>query len=211
MQSYFGSYERFETAGKKEAAVLLGADNTIGDVDDVSIEYRDAHHEAWIVSRFDQRLGYFAPAFSRELAVRDSAGLTTVAILSLVGYTDTPDPGHYWGEAAVISYDARDEALAAFVERLAAAIAEGRRPNVDLGAAAIEAAIAADATWLPTETVPLPEREKGTVFMKKHRSFSERMIEKGRQRNIGCYIVSWAFLLALVALIVWAVVSCIRL
>ena len=208
MERFIGSYERFETANKREAAVLLGPDSTIGDMDAITFEYKDGSHEAWLISRFDQRLGFFPPGLSRQLAIHQSEGLTVIGILTLVGYTDTPDPGHYWGEAAVIAYDERIEALRKFVEHLSAQIASGLRPGIDLGAGAIDAVIAADGAFDVKERVPLPQKEKGTVFMKKHRTLSERMIEKGRQRNVGCYVVSWAFLLAVVALIVWGVVSC---
>lgn len=209
MQSLIGSYERFETPNKKEAAVLLGPDNTIGDVDTIASEYLKDHHEAWMISRFNQRLGYFEPNFSRQLAVRKSEGLTNVGILSLVAYTDNPDPGHYWGEALVVSYDPAVAAYQTFVEALADLIAEGKRPAADWGDEAINQVLESGGTWLPEGRVPLPDRQKGTVWMKKHRSLSEKMIEKGRQRSIGCYVVSWAFLLALVALVVWGVYSCV--
>ena len=32
MNQYFGTYHRFETASKKEAGRLLGADNLVGDL-----------------------------------------------------------------------------------------------------------------------------------------------------------------------------------
>lgn len=208
MKSFIGTYARFETVDKKEAAVLLSADNTIGDVDELTLTYVDGHHEAWMVSRFDQRLGYFDPKLSRELSVRASEGMKNLAILSLVCYTDNPEPGRYWGEAAVISYDPREEAFGPFIQGLSQKISEGLRPAVDVGPAAIEAIIAAKGDWLPKETAPLPEKEAGTVVMKKHRSLSERAIEQGRRGNKGCYVVSWAFLLGLVALIIFALHSC---
>ena len=53
-----------------------------------------------------------------------------------------------------------------------------------------------------------PQKAKGTAIMKSKRSLNERMIEQGRKGNIGCYIVSWAFFFALVALAVFGLKSC---
>lgn len=44
-------------------------------------------------------------------------------------------------------------------------------------------------------------------MLKDHLSFNEKMIEKARQRNMGCMVVGWAFLLIVVALIVFALKS----
>ena len=44
--------------------------------------------------------------------------------------------------------------------------------------------------------------------MKSRRSLSERAIEQGRKGDKGCYLVSWAFLLALVAGTLFAMKSC---
>ena len=35
MDQYFGTYHRFETSSKKDAALLLGADNLVGDMYDI--------------------------------------------------------------------------------------------------------------------------------------------------------------------------------
>ena len=61
---------------------------------------------------------------------------------------------------------------------------------------------------MPTERVDLPAREKGTVILKSRQKVSEKLIEQGRQKNIGCYIVSWLFLLGVVALLVFGLKSC---
>ena len=60
---------------------------------------------------------------------------------------------------------------------------------------------------MPSQTVPLPKSEKGTAYLKQRRKLSERMIDKGRAGNKGCYVVSWVFLLALVTLVVFLVYS----
>ena len=44
--------------------------------------------------------------------------------------------------------------------------------------------------------------------MKSHRKMSEKMIEQGRKGNKGCYVVSWLFLLLLIALVLFGLKSC---
>ena len=55
-----------------------------------------------------------------------------------------------------------------------------------------------DSDWLPSETIPLPDKKTGMAILKDHQSISERMIEQGRARNKGCYVVSWAFIILIV-------------
>ncbi|MCD8316360.1 MAG: hypothetical protein LUB61_03005, partial [Eggerthellaceae bacterium] len=102
MEKYFGTYHDFNTVSKKDAAVLLGADTLVGDFYNIELELEKGEHKAWLLSRFNQRIGYFDPDFSRELSVLKARGLELTAMLSFVAYTEEPDPGHYWGSMAVV-------------------------------------------------------------------------------------------------------------
>lgn len=86
-------------------------------------------------------------------------------------------------------------------------ISQGVRPDVHLGAASAQKIIDSNGSWLPEGRVPKLEMPKGTAMLKDHLSFNEKMIEKARQRNMGCMVVGWAFLLIVVALIVFALKS----
>ena len=109
MDQYSGTYESFDTPSKKDAAVLLGADNLVGDKYRVDIELENGEHRAWLVNRFDKRIGFFDASFSRKLSILQARGFEIIALLSFVAYTDHPDPGYYWGEMAVIGYDKRNK------------------------------------------------------------------------------------------------------
>lgn len=209
MDQYFGTYESFETTSKKDAALLLGADNLVGDQYRIEIELEDGEHRAWLVNRFDKRIGFFNQAFSRKLSVLRAREFELTAILSFVAYTDHPDPGFYWGDMAVIGYDSRnEEAFKTFVDNVSSLMSDGKRPNVDLSDADVDRVIDSQGAWTPDSSVPMPGKAKGTAIMKSKRSLNERMIEQGRKGNIGCYIVSWAFLLGLVALAIFGLKSC---
>ena len=58
---YFGTYARFDTASKKDAAVLLGADNLVGDVFDIEFVTEDGVRTAWMKNRFGAMVGFFEP------------------------------------------------------------------------------------------------------------------------------------------------------
>ena len=197
MNQYFGTYHRFETASKKEAGRLLGADNLVGDLYHIDCTMEGTAHKAWLVSRFDQRIGYFDEDFSRDLSILAARDLTLVAMLSFIAFTESPEPGHYWGEVAVVAY-----------ENVAMRMQDGIRTNVSFEPDGVNRIVESRGTWIPEKTIPLPQKEKGTVIMKSRRSLSERAIEQGRKGNKGCYLVSWAFLLALVAGALFAMKSC---
>lgn len=209
MNQYFGTYQAFATESKKEAGALIGADNLVGDRYDIDIELNEGIHKAWLVNRFGKRIGFFDADFSRQLSIMKARDMAMTAILSFVAYTDNPDPGHYWGEMAVICFNPVDEEpFEKFLSAVSARMAEGSRPNIDLQPESVERVIESGGTWMPKQSVPFPEKERGTVIMKSKRSVSERLIEQGRKGNKGCYLVSWAFLLALVALVIFGLKSC---
>ena len=211
MQSerYFGTYARFETKSKKDASALLGADNLVGDVFDIVFIEEDGINIAWMKNRFGCLAGYFDAALSRRLSIFKARGWDPKALLSFVAFTDSPDPGHYWGQAAIICYDpAFSEPFSTFVQGLSARLSDGIRPDVDLGTQAVDSVLQSNGTWQPKKTIPLPSREKGTVIMKSRRKMNEKLIEQGRKGNKGCYVVSWAFIFALVALAAFALKSC---
>lgn len=47
-ERYFGTYARFNTLSKKDAAILLGADNPIGDVFEIVFQTDNGVSTAWM-------------------------------------------------------------------------------------------------------------------------------------------------------------------
>ena len=84
-------------------------------------------------------------------------------------------------------------------------LAEGIRPEINLGEQAISKVIESNGTWKPDMRSRRPKSENGTVVMKSQRKMSESLIEKGRAGNIGCYIVSIAFIIVVIAVIIFAI------
>lgn len=206
---YFGTYARFDTASKKDAAVLLGADNLVGDVFDIEFVTEDGVRTAWMKNRFGAMVGFFEPGTSRDLSLCEARGFRMQALLSFIAYSESPEPGEYWGEAAIICYDPKDaESFECFTGNIAARMMDGIRPEVDLGEQGYAKVVESKGTWKPTKTVSLPSKQAGVAILKTRRSVSEKMIEQGRKGNKGCYILSWVFLLALIAGIIFGLRSC---
>ena len=196
--SYEGYYARFDTLSKKEGSQLMGPDNIVGDDYEVFFKTEDNKVTAWLKNKFDAEIGYFDVDTSRKLQLANARDQRIRAILSFVAYSDTPDPGCYWGQMAVFCFNPLNEKeFDDFVDRCARKMGEGIRPRIDLGSQAVQKIIN-EPNWIPSETVPLPKKETGSSVLKSHQSISEKMIEQGRARNIGCYIVSWAFIAAVV-------------
>lgn len=209
MTEYFGKYVDFSTPSKKDASVLLGADNAVGDTYDLELEPVEGEQRAWLANRFGQRIGYLDAAMSRTVRTLQAEGLKVCAVLSFVAFTDHPDEGHYWGQVALLCFKPADAAaFRSFVANVAKRMGEGLRTNVDLGPEGVAKVLESNGAWVPSQTVPFPENEKGTAYLKKRRKMSERVIEQGRKGNKGCYVVSWVFLLALVAFAIFGLHSC---
>lgn len=209
MENYFGRYERFSVPEKKDAGILLGADNMVGDVYDIRCDIEDGVHIARLLNRFGQEPGCLDANVSREVSLLQAKGLICKAILSFVAFTDHPDDGHYWGEVALICYNpAYEAAFLKFITAVSDRMGDGIRTKIDFGAEGVDHIIASDGEWIPKQTVPMPNKSKGMAIMKSHRKISDKLIEQGRRGNKGCYVISWVFLLAVVALIIFGIKAC---
>lgn len=205
---YYGTYARFDTLEKKDGAILMNADSIVGDRYEIEIARENGTRRAWLKNRFGARVGFFDDAMTHELSLCEAKGWTLVGILSFAAFSEMPEPGVYWGQAAIIAYDPLQiDVVDPFIERVRKLIGQGIRPQISLGAGALEQLQAAPDSWVPTERVDLPPRKKGTVILKSREKVSEKLIEQGRQKNIGCYIVSWIFLLAVVAMLMFGLKS----
>lgn len=198
---YFGQYMSFKTRTKDEGLFLTNADNLIGDEYTLSFEVEEGRTVAWLVNRFGGKVGFFSPSDTYTLDVYRAREWSIHALLSLVLFTNEHDdqPGAYWGEMAVIACPKRyEEEVSVYLERLKEQLVQGIRPEVALTVVQIDKMLAEHGNWVCADHRPSWKQEKGTVVLKDSRSLSENVIEQGRSGNIGCYVVSYAFIAALV-------------
>ena len=197
-QSYQGFYTRFETVDKNKGSLLMGADYLVGDDFEVEFKTEDGRVVAWLKNKFGAETGYLGVDASRKLQLAAAREQKIRAVLSFVAYSDEPDPGLYWGQVALFCFSPiYSKEMDAFVDRVAAKIADGVRPDIDLGSSGV-AKIFEEPNWVPSDTIALPKKETGMAILKDHQSMSEKMIEQGRAGNKGCYAISWVFIALLV-------------
>lgn len=204
---YAGSYEQFDTVSKKEASALLGADNIVGDRFSIEFKTENGVVTAWMKNKFDALVGYFNPEVSRQLQIYQARGWRITALLSFVAYTDTPSPGMYWGQAALICYDPRNhpDAFETFISAVGKMMEDSIRPDISLSRDGVNHVIENNGNWTPTARIPLPNKERGMAVLKRRRKISEGIIEQGRAGNKGCYAISWAFIaIVIIAVIIGA-------
>ena len=210
MQADFeGFYARFETYTKKDAGILMGADVLVGDEFSVKFEQNETGLKAALYDKFDTRIGYFEESTTRQLRLYEARGWTTRVFLAFLAYSDHPEPGCYWGQMAVLSYPSEcSDLLEKFVQKTAAKLAEGKRVDVNIGTQGIKNLIESNGEWFTSATLPKIKFDTGTVMMKSSRSLSEKLVEQGRAKNPGCYIVSWVFIIGVAVIAFLALKSC---
>lgn len=202
---YAGSYERLNTVSKKDAAILMSADCLIGDRYTIEFKTQNNTVVAWMVNKFNAPVGYFNPEVSRQLQIFHARGWVITALLSFVAYSDTPEPGHYWGEAALICYDPHRYDAApfdGFINTVGKMMEDSIRPDVSLSQDGVEHILHTNGNWTPSARIQLPEKEVGMAVLKRRRSMSEKLIEQGRAGNKGCYAIGWIFIAVVVAALI---------
>lgn len=205
---YFGQYARFDSASKKEGAGLVGADNLVGDIFTIEFEFIDGQRIAWMKNRFGARVGFFDTEVSSRLNLCEARGWVLHALLTFVAY-DEPEGGHYWGEAALLCFDKKnEEAFEKFTATIGKRLAEGIRPQVELAERGVDQVVESGGAWQPKNTIPLPKNDPGTAYIKTRRSATEKLVEQGRAKNKGCYVGSILLLAAILAAIAFALRSC---
>ena len=202
---FFGCYARFETVDKKAGAALVGPDNAVGDIGEIVWDTdSDKHQQAWLQNPYGDCFAFLDKHTSYKLAIYRAKGWIIKYVLSFTAYSEQPDPGVYWGQAAIIAYPKRyEETFSTFLQSFAHATGEGLRPDPELNPSLIQQILNDPQSWKPSQKVKFPKDSKGTVILKDHRSLHDKLLDQGRQRNIGCFIASWVFLLGVVALIAY--------
>ena len=202
-QVYQGFYARFDTETKAVGSMMMGPDHIVGDDYEVFFKTEDDKVVAWVRNRFGAETGFFDADTSLKLQLANARDQKIRAVLSFVAYSDEPEPGLYWGQMALFCFSTRyEDEINAFVDRVAEKISTGVRPSINLGSQAVSKLLE-DPSWFPSDTMPLPQKQVGMAVLKDHRSMSESMIEQGRARNKGCYVVSWVFIALVVIGIIY--------
>lgn len=206
---YFGTYARFDLIEKSDAGFLIGADCLVGDEFTIDLEIEEGKHIAYLSNKFGKRLLYLDSKISRRLSVFAARGWKIRALLSFVAFTEKGGNSYYWGEMAIVANDSvYNEAFDAWAANIGKTMGEGRRPDVNLSVSGIQQVIDSNGAWIPATTSPYPTENHGAAVVKRKLSASEKMIEQGRKKNPGCYVISWAFIIACIVGVIFLIKSC---
>lgn len=203
---YFGCYARFNTVDSKVGAALAGPDVAVGDIGDIEWETdEEGRQRAWLRNPYGARMGFLDAHSSYKLAVYHAKEWTIRYVLSFTAYTEEDEGASYWGQVAIMAYPPRyADRFEPFVKKFAQVAADGSRPDPDLRAASLQQIFDDVDSWKPTNKVKIPGGSGGrTVILKDHRTVHDKVLDKGRSRNIGCYIISIAFIVAVIAGFAW--------
>lgn len=209
---YFGTYARFSTLDKNVGALLAGPDNAIGDIGEIEFDLDESKREtAWLKNRFGKRVGKLDEALSYRLAILKAKGWSVLYVLSFVAFSEKPDSSEnsYWGEVAVISFAPRlAKEFHGFLDSFARKTAEGERPNPALTDTEVNQILKDPSSWVPSQKIPLPPMDASTILVKNTRSMHDKLLDQGRSKNPGCYLISWLFIFLLGGGAAWLVYSC---
>ena len=202
---YFGSYARFVATDKKMGAALSGPDNAVGDIGTVEFQFDDdKRQQAWLKNPYGARIGHLDPLMSHKLAIYQAKGWELRYVLSFTAFSDGGESGTYWGEAAVIAFAPRyAEQFEQFLKAFSRRAADGLRPSPDLHASTVETIANDPSSWQPGAKVKMPQGSGRTAILKDHRTLHDKLLDQARSKNPGCDVVSWAFIIALIAFAAW--------
>ena len=203
---YYATYCRFTAHNKDEFAALLGADSIVGDQLQIVLETAGQAREAVLLNRFGARIGTLNPDMTEQVQLAQARDWHILALLASVYLSDTNEGASYWGEVVVVCHD-NNPVFPVFVSTLSTALAQGIRPNVELGESGVDQVVQSGGTWLPTGRTPAATTQKGTALVKDRMSPNEHMVELARKRNPGCMLAGIAFIVALIAGAIWLVMK----
>lgn len=202
---YFGAYQFVQDVTMEESKFLSSSESVIGSpVTLVFNTDEDGRASVGIESSRGYPLGHFSPEFSTRLSQLKQEGLICKAYLSTVVFAESS--GMFWGEFAVICYaPGNDTAWEHYCVNLRARIANGDHPDMHLGEKNRERVIESNGEWCLNKSVPYDKLERGVVYYKKRRSWSDALVEMAVGGNIGCKVGSWVCFIVLVLALVFFV------
>lgn len=206
MQRLFCKYAVATPKTHEDVGSLLNADNIVGDISCVDISFVDGKHVASVVNRFNKSPACFDEKTSKELAICEAESTKIRAILTQVGFTEGREDSNYWAEYALFCYNPSDEELfKPFIDFYCIQASKGTRLDLNISSQDIEKIISSKGKIFPKNTLSSSKKTKGTVVLKSKKKLQDSLIEKGRERNIGCMISGWAFLLLVVSLFIFII------
>jgi len=202
---YEGFYASIDPQDQEGASYLAGAEGIIGS----NLELKQTPNGLVFVAQTDGRNIARPEADATTRIERALAKEWTVrCTLALITY-NTASKGFH-AEYACFCYDAAAKeacvkAVETFIQNSIQRITGGMHPGLALNQIQFAKVMESGGDWYLTKELPWPELEKGSVFYRRRRTATERLIAVALEHNKGCSTLSWFGLAIILVLIGWAV------
>jgi hypothetical protein len=201
---YEGFYAHF-TPQDEEGMRYLG-----GSWAPVGMEFELAEHEGGLAVVTQD--GHCVAPLERALAARIRAfwerDWVVHCILAFITYN--AEEKAFTGEFACICYspqlsEGERGALETFIGNITKRIAQASHPSLSLTQEQFVRVIESKGAWFLTKNLPWPELPRGTVFYRRRRTLSDRLVSAAVKGNKGCLFLSWTVIALVVLGLIWAV------
>jgi hypothetical protein len=200
---YQGFYARFKPQNEDGMHYVGGAWGIVGSeltltnfADGLGFAAQDGQQVALLDTRLAARLD--------ELRER---GWTVHCVLAFTIYRAAE--GAFEGEFACFCYspeltETQRQAVQTFIKHITERITGAFHPKLELSQEQFIRVLESGGAWYLTKDIPWPELPKGTVFYRRRRTFSDRLVSAGVRGNKGCLVASWGVIVLIVAALVAA-------
>lgn len=198
---YGAHYLTFYPHGKEGENFLGSSDGVIG----TALTLKEANDGLGFYSYDGRRIAEFE---DESLSQALQKGWTIRCLLAYSVYK--AEDKTIYGAAACFYYDPSDpeitKALEAFIARTVERINHRAHFNLKLSQEHFTRIIESQGRWFLIKEEPWPKLPKGSVYYRRRRTFSDRMIDAANRGNKGCLVASWLSMFVIIAgiiLLVW--------
>jgi hypothetical protein len=199
---YFSCYQEFLPNGKEGERFLGSSDGVVGTV--LSLRAVDDHlgyfsYDGRCIAEFENKV--LAEALEKSWNIRCLLAYSTFSAKEKV----------IKGTAVCFCFDPvvgkiASEALNVFIDNIIGRVAHGAYLKLRLSQEQFVKVIESKGQWYLLKEESWPKLSKGTVYYRRRRTLTDRLIDIANSGNKGCLIASWVGMFAVIggiALLVW--------
>lgn len=198
MEEHLAKYIKACPENKKQAAQLTSSNSIVGNL--FSLKINSKKQQVTIVNKFNYEVAMLNKDDAKQVILQNNKGYKLACLLAYVTFCE-PKSQHC-AIFLIISYNKKyEDAYKNFIENVGYQLSIGNRPNVKLDKYDQDIIVKLNGNTKIDKFLKKPKLEHGTVIVKGKQTFLEKIIEAGRQKNPGCYVLSILFLLIIAFLI----------
>ncbi|MDR1082538.1 MAG: hypothetical protein LBL27_01550 [Coriobacteriales bacterium] len=201
---YQGFYATFTPQSKDGMSYLGGVEGIIGNELELKL--------------FDEGLGFVARDGRRVALLSEHTATRLMALMEqnwvihiVLAYTSySAEERSFTGGFACMCYSSELEeeaksALEVFIRNIVERIASATRPGLTLTQEQFVRVIESKGAWFLTRDEPWPQLPEGSVYYRRRKTLSDRLVGVALKGNKGCLVLSWIVLAVLAGALVLAI------